>query len=222
MPGYTPRGFPYPLGTEPSDGAPQIEALARAIDGDVAGVISGAVGRGTVFATPAARDAAIPAPTAGMTCFVTSLQQHQGWLENIGWYPVGGVVPSTWTRFGATALSPGTGRLVGLTPTFSSIRGGLSFDTGTGYFTVPVRGAYLVTNSMRFTLTSTHAQAGIGTDLGIFHYGGLGASVNSSTTSVATGVLDLAAGAQIGIWYTTPGASLVGCEVSITYTGPLA
>ena len=35
--------------------------------------------RASIFATPAARDAAIPSPTAGMTCFVTSLLQWQGW-----------------------------------------------------------------------------------------------------------------------------------------------
>ena len=34
MPGTTPRGYPFPLPTEPADGAPQIEALARAIDTD--------------------------------------------------------------------------------------------------------------------------------------------------------------------------------------------
>jgi len=34
MPGTTTRGFPFPLPTDPPDGAPQIEALARAIDSD--------------------------------------------------------------------------------------------------------------------------------------------------------------------------------------------
>lgn len=35
MGGLTARGYPFPFPEEPADGAPQIEALARAIDGNV-------------------------------------------------------------------------------------------------------------------------------------------------------------------------------------------
>lgn len=40
MPGSTPnRSYPYPLGSEPAAGDDQIEALARALDTDVAGAV---------------------------------------------------------------------------------------------------------------------------------------------------------------------------------------
>jgi hypothetical protein len=151
MPGATSRGFPFPLGTEEAAGAPQIESLARAIDLDVTGMIAGGIGRGTVFATPAARDAAIPSPTAGMTCYVTSLKQSQ--VHSGGaWVPTGGTLPQGSVVWGTGGpFAPGSWTVFGHTPTTTSALGGMTVNPATGALTITIRGMYAV--SIRFAVS---------------------------------------------------------------------
>lgn len=168
MPGTTPRGYPYPLTTEPADGAPQIEALARAIDTDMAAVKSEGVLR---FANAAARDAAIPAPVDGMVCWLSDLHQMQTYRAAsrypAGWYPTGGTLPGGWISTGAPqSFTSGTWQKINFAGGGAPyLQGGLVWDAANNAFTGPP-GLYSMTLHAQLT------QVAAGDDV-IFAYGGL-------------------------------------------------
>lgn len=140
MPGSTPRGYPYPLTTEPADGSPQIEALARAIDTDVAGVGVSSIPR---FANAAARNGAIPSPVEGQHCWLLDIHQEQAYRpasggNAAGWYPIGGVMPFGSAGLVASQSCPAN-TWTKLTLAGGTIQGvaGVAFDAANHAFTGP-------------------------------------------------------------------------------------
>lgn len=224
MSGLTPGGWPFAVDDDFAIEWPAVsEALALRLEQRTS----------TTFATPAARDAAIPAPTAGMTCFVTSLGQHQGWKTG-GWYPIGGTMPGLAFQRNVTGSMPaGWARQQSTAGTVVTARyfGGTASANGNndGFITVPVAGNYLVTVEIQGSLAAgLQLTAGFGPSAGSTptHSGGwnvVGATAGNVLAASMTQVLSLVPATPYAAFAngSAAGWSLFAWQMNITWVGTL-
>ena len=103
-----------------------------------------------VFASAAARNTAIPTPTAGMHCFLTDTNRAEVYYGGAWRWSYGPVSrPAVLVDSGVGSQPSGTNTLKGGTAT---IQGGWSYSTVTGLHTVPEDGFYSM--SAWFEVTS--------------------------------------------------------------------
>jgi hypothetical protein len=109
-----------------------------------------------VFASNAARDSAIPAPTAGMLCFVSDSGQVQLNINSTtgGWYPIAGQMPLFDVSKTATQTGVVSATITTVTwPTATTNRGG--FTVASNQVTVPLAGVYTINAAVTFDSGNT-------------------------------------------------------------------
>lgn len=181
------------------------------------------LGRGEVYATPAARDAAIPAPTSGMTCFVTSLLQQQ---VRIGpnWTPVGGNMPAVRSRKTTlTGIAAGNNRFP-FTPTQQVLVGGFTNSPGDGTLIVPASGMYHLHGQGIFQGMPANSVGAlnVGTLTAAYGWGtnGFRDPANGYGTSMFSTNMNLTVGDKISLWTNVSAAmNIETAELFITYIG---
>jgi hypothetical protein len=214
MPGATPRGYPFPLSTEPADGSPQIEALARAVDLDT-GAIEASLLKGVpIFPNAAARDAAIPAPVAGQVTYLQDIGQQQMYTPGKGWLPSGGVLPSMVVNWGASSLVVGSNSKLNYAPISTAAGGGLVWDAPNSAVTVAAPGFYAVGVSIYFLTTQQNGAfiPAIGNLGAPTLWGGTHTApvVGGNAHTQLSSILQLAAGDKLAAWYLAGGTGTIG------------
>ena len=132
-----------------------------------------------IYATPAARDAAIPSPIDGQTCWITSLVQQQTRIGGY-WVPSGGTLPHADIKYGVNSISEAaSGRLLAVPSNITAV-GGITWNAGGKYALLPsYPGWYQIT--FYAVITSL-------TPTGVFYVGtgDTAAAQNYGTTLTAT------------------------------------
>jgi hypothetical protein len=159
-----------------------------------------------IYATPAERDASLPSPSDGDTCYVISVKQHQGYHSAAGWYPIGGAIPTALLKFGAiTDLVLGTsGTRIAMEPSSKQIVGGFVWDSTNHLLKVP-KGVYNVSGHVSFSGNSNptnNYNAGIGTKNGNLFWGSTvhGTAGRSHVSSIITSTGE-GDSATLSLWY---------------------
>lgn len=221
----TSRGYPYPLPTDPPDGAVQIHDLAAAINTDVT-TIAGDVATGIpIYPNAAARDAAIPAPVLGQQAFLQDLQQGQHYSE-FGW--VAGVGVTAWGQafFGGSGLGVGQGR-IGIAPASHLVQGGMIWDSVNNCFEAPFSGLYHCVariSANGFVSTNNTLATYVGNIQNIIGYGSQYAAGDyGSPTALCSIYLPLEAGEKMALWYgISVAANLAAADLQFVYVGAVS
>jgi hypothetical protein len=95
------------------------------------------------FANAAARDAAIPAPVAGQTCYLEDIKQGQAWRT--AWRPAWGTMPTAVIQWGGGALPSGWTVLSHAPSSQVSQGAAWTINATNGGATIPYAGYWLVT-----------------------------------------------------------------------------
>jgi hypothetical protein len=180
--------------------------------GDVVGSahMNTAINQGvSPFANAAARDAAIPSPTAGQCCYLLDLKQGQTW--DSGWFPAWGKMPSGRAVWGAAGPATVGLARVASAPQTADARGGLVWDTTSNAFTIPVKGVYLIATRIYFSsavagaiYAATAGDLIVQTDVPFTSFAD---PVGSAVASAGMSTFDLDVGMKVGLWYQADAAA---------------
>lgn len=145
MPATTPDSLRYPVGGD----TPNIPRDIKNLADDTQAALLRQAAASNIYANTAARNAAIPSPTEGQTCWLLDIHQQQAYYGG-QWIPTGGVMPGMILyNGGGVPLGSANARLQFTFGGEAAYWGGVISPNGNndGLYRVPVTGRYLVTLS---------------------------------------------------------------------------
>ena len=155
----SPDNLTYPVGTDPF--VPlnaYVEDLAKDVQAALTSRFRGGGKAQTQnFATPAARDAAIPSPSTGDTVYVPSLQQLQSYSGG-AWTPIAGRMPGFRSFLSNSQVTVATSTDLVLLGGFATSYYGGFAPHASGVYTVPYSGMYRIFGQFEWINNATGAR----------------------------------------------------------------